>query len=233
MNPYHYERVISPAIDLSNLSLNTNSVQSAASALTNQQSNLNYQYNHQLNNSTIPSVMNLIGQPKDEPKTFTNLETQPVYNQTQLQTNSHNNQFDMWSTTANTVQQQQLNNQLINTPVCSALTYNPSMVLQQNSQLDTLNSRLPSTNSPTINSNDVNFWSTNHRLLTAAHENSSPNCNPNLANTATNLLSPSSHITLDPSPRISTLPMPEYWCSIAYFELDQQIGETFKGMFLY
>ena len=27
---------------------------------------------------------------------------------------------------------------------------------------------------------------------------------------------------------LSTQPAPEYWCSIAYFELDSQVGETFK-----
>ncbi|CAG0916579.1 unnamed protein product [Notodromas monacha] len=27
---------------------------------------------------------------------------------------------------------------------------------------------------------------------------------------------------------LSSQPQPEYWCSIAYFELDQQVGETFK-----
>lgn len=27
---------------------------------------------------------------------------------------------------------------------------------------------------------------------------------------------------------LSTQPPPEYWCSVAYFELDTQVGETFK-----
>lgn len=27
---------------------------------------------------------------------------------------------------------------------------------------------------------------------------------------------------------LSRQPPPEYWCSIAYFELDTQVGETFK-----
>lgn len=27
---------------------------------------------------------------------------------------------------------------------------------------------------------------------------------------------------------LSTQPAPEYWCSVGYFELDAQVGETFK-----
>lgn len=27
---------------------------------------------------------------------------------------------------------------------------------------------------------------------------------------------------------LSNQPAPEYWCSVAYFELDAQVGETFK-----
>ncbi|KAL4715977.1 hypothetical protein ACJJTC_013277 [Scirpophaga incertulas] len=32
----------------------------------------------------------------------------------------------------------------------------------------------------------------------------------------------------NPSGLLSSQPAPEYWCSVAYFELDTQVGETFK-----
>lgn len=32
----------------------------------------------------------------------------------------------------------------------------------------------------------------------------------------------------EPPRLLSRQPPPEYWCSIAYFELDTQVGETFK-----
>lgn len=33
---------------------------------------------------------------------------------------------------------------------------------------------------------------------------------------------------MQPQRLLSRQPAPEYWCSIAYFELDTQVGETFK-----
>lgn len=37
-----------------------------------------------------------------------------------------------------------------------------------------------------------------------------------------------SNDTARQQPLLSRQPAPEYWCSVAYFELDTQVGETFK-----
>lgn len=39
---------------------------------------------------------------------------------------------------------------------------------------------------------------------------------------------PMNNDTARQQPLLSRQPAPEYWCSVAYFELDTQVGETFK-----
>uniref|UniRef100_A0A8C6ELJ5 Mothers against decapentaplegic homolog n=1 Tax=Microcebus murinus TaxID=30608 RepID=A0A8C6ELJ5_MICMU len=60
-------------------------------------------------------------------------------------------------------------------------------------------------------------------LLAPSESNATSNANfPNIPVAST------IHNELAFQPPISNHPAPEYWCSIAYFEMDVQVGETFK-----
>jgi MAD (mothers against decapentaplegic) family protein 4 len=94
-----------------------------------------------------------------------------------------------------------------------------------------------SSRSSLSNSNNNTHNSSNNSIGSSSNlnnSNSSSNNNNNNNGPMLTTLPTASALTLasatgnsGPS-TVSSLPPPEYWCSIAYFEADQQVGETFK-----
>ncbi|XP_071433880.1 mothers against decapentaplegic homolog 4-like isoform X5 [Pithys albifrons albifrons] len=172
VNPYHYERVVSPGIDLSGLTLQ----------------------------SSAPSSMLV----KDE--YVHDYEGQPSLSSAE----GHSVQ---------TIQHPPSNR-------ASAEPYSTSALLAPTEASTTSTTNFP--NIPVASTNSTTTWSGSR---TAAYTPTIPHHqNGHLQHHPP--MHPGHywpvHNELAFQPPISNHPAPDYWCSIAYFEMDVQVGETFK-----
>ncbi|XP_032297540.1 mothers against decapentaplegic homolog 4 [Coturnix japonica] len=168
VNPYHYERVVSPGIDLSGLTLQSNAPSSLlvkdeyVSDYDGQQAPIGSNEAHSLQTIQHPAQ----GRAPSE-----------AYNQqTEPGTEAYNQQTE---------------------PGTSGFTSIP------------------------VASTSNGSWSGAARTPYPQHHNGHLQHHPPLHYWPV-------HNELSFQPPISNHPAPEYWCSIAYFEMDVQVGETFK-----
>uniref|UniRef100_A0A4W2GYT3 Mothers against decapentaplegic homolog n=1 Tax=Bos indicus x Bos taurus TaxID=30522 RepID=A0A4W2GYT3_BOBOX len=175
VNPYHYERVVSPGIDLSGLTLQSNAP---------------------------PSML-----VKDE--YVHDFEGQPS-----LSTEGHSIQ---------TIQHPPSNR-------ASTETYSTPALLAPSESNATSTTNFP--NIPVAStSQPASILAGSHSeglLQIASGPQPGQQQNGFTGQPATYHHRPPVHNELAFQPPISNHPAPEYWCSIAYFEMDVQVGETFK-----
>ncbi|XP_062984320.1 mothers against decapentaplegic homolog 4 isoform X2 [Elgaria multicarinata webbii] len=173
VNPYHYERVVSPGIDLSGLTLQ----------------------------SSAPSSMLV----KDE--YVHEFEGQPSLSTAE----GHSVQ---------TIQHPPSNR-------ASSESYSTPAMLAPSESSTTSTTNFP--NIPVASTNSTTTWTGNRPAAYTPtiphHQNGHLQHHPPMPHPGHYW---PVHNELAFQPPISNHPAPEYWCSIAYFEMDVQVGETFK-----
>uniref|UniRef100_A0A3B3INH7 Mothers against decapentaplegic homolog n=1 Tax=Oryzias latipes TaxID=8090 RepID=A0A3B3INH7_ORYLA len=167
VNPYHYERVVSPGIDLSTLTISN-----SGPLIVKDE----FDYDNQQSHSSSESHLQTIQHPPSRavpPETFSSPALLPPSD---------------GSSSAST-------------SAFSAISAGPS--------------------------NPAPNWSRNGSFPAAVpqHQNGHLQHHPPMPHTG-HYWPVASEISFQPP--ISNHPAPEYWCSIAYFEMDVQVGETFK-----
>ncbi|CAH0385255.1 unnamed protein product [Bemisia tabaci] len=185
VNPYHYERVVSPGIDLSGLSLQC----STSGRLVNDSFGTGL---------SSPSLSAVSPGMDIDPETTTVKHHTPTPGTFALQ---------------QPAQTAQVRSQQVSTP------------LQNETSVSNSSTTLPPATS-------------NHASPTQSQTQTQFTPGPQATWTGSNTLTytqsmqPSfwaqSDIALAAGGLLSSQPAPEYWCSVAYFELDAQVGETFK-----
>ncbi|EFX80419.1 hypothetical protein DAPPUDRAFT_304115 [Daphnia pulex] len=189
VNPYHYERVVSPGIDLSSLSLQPSGGASSSGAM--------------VKDEYLSRSMDIDGSgtiqhhgPPPTP-TFSSMMPHPSQNQGQLKKNK-TKPFGFSGKN-----------------VYAMLTF---VCFFRFREFDShVTSQSPAKRVPTADSSKLSCgqgtWTGNSTL------------------TYTQTMQPPDPRNHHPSyfqAALSSQPVPEFWCSVAYFELDTQVGETFK-----
>ncbi|VVC37335.1 Hypothetical protein CINCED_3A018846 [Cinara cedri] len=199
VNPYHYERVVSPGIDLSGLTL-----QSSTST-----------------NNLYPNIQHLSQQPTVSQAAVEDID---MYETTSQQQQPSSNQIGLNSEVQ--IKTETCNDWISGTPSYVSSTRPTSMPLQ---------------NSSMFSGQDKENLLPNQTI--SPHDYQEPNATmPSTTTGNRPILSTLTytHSMQPPHPAfwgkseigltglLSSQPAPEYWCSIAYFELDTQVGEMFK-----
>ncbi|XP_063309964.1 mothers against decapentaplegic homolog 4 [Pelobates fuscus] len=214
VNPYHYERVVSPGIDLSGLTL-----QSSAPSCLQVKDEYGHDYVEAQQSITTPDGHSI--QTIQHPPS--NRSTSDNYSNSALLGSSE-------PTTPNA-------NSFSSIPVAS--TSQPASLLAaahsdgllQIASVPSQGTQQNGFNAPpaTYHHNSTTTWSGSrtgpYTPNMSHHQNGHLQHHPPMPHPGHYW---PVHNELAFQPPISNHPAPEYWCSIAYFEMDVQVGETFK-----
>lgn len=251
VNPYHYERVVSPGIDLTGLSLQSGGprlvkdeytagpVPGSSMEIDNDLGiNVSQTIQHHLpqQNFTLPGLQPT--QTSQSQVTTTNLNAQQppgstgtplhisspghsnqqFYNATQSQGVLDRPQETLAQTIAtNSPVSPHLQQNGFNNPTSTPVGTNNNGTVPGGQPTPTIGQAMPGAGGTWTGSNTLTYTQS---MQPPDNRNHHTYWNHNSANQM------GSEVNM--TGLLSSQPAPEYWCSVAYFELDTQVGETFK-----
>lgn len=211
VNPYHYERVVSPGIDLSGLTLSS----SGPSGLMVKDE---YDYDCPPSLASSEGHIQTIQHPPSRPVTQEAFSTPSLLSSAESSSSASTSAFSSIAVGSSA-------------PPSSLLSGSRStdglLQISSGTGQGTQQNGFPAANSSTYHHNATSTWTRGSSFTSSVphHSNGHIQHHPPMHHPGHYW---PVHNEIAFQPPISNHPAPEYWCSIAYFEMDVQVGETFK-----